>query len=91
MQPRGLIDSVDGLYWERGAVFDCTDRRWWARPLHNLFEFPDGEVLYLDFRRWKRASAMPCDFGYEDDPERFSISPSRITAEPSVDRLAPIS
>jgi hypothetical protein len=91
MQPRGLLESVDGLYWERGAVFDSTDKAWWGRPAHNLFEFPDevpGEVLYLDFRRWKRERPLTCDFGYEDDPQRFSVSPSGITAEPAVDRRA---
>ena len=32
MQPRGVLDSVDEWYWERGAVFDCTDKSWWDRP-----------------------------------------------------------
>jgi hypothetical protein len=84
MQPRGLADSLDGLYWERGRVFDCTDRSWWSRPV-NLFEFPDdGEVLYLDFRRWKRAGPLSCDFGYSDDPQRFAVTPSGISAERTV-------
>ena len=45
------------------------------------------EVLYVDFRRWKRASALPCDFGYEDDPRRFYISHTHISTEP--DRRSP--
>ena len=82
MQPRGLVDSVDEFSWERGAVFDRTDKAWWKRPAVNLYEFPDdGEVLYLDFRRWKREGPLSCDFGYEDDPQRFTISPSGISAE----------
>jgi hypothetical protein len=84
MQPRGLVDSVDEFLWERGAVLDHTDKAWWSRPAANVFEFPDdgsGEVLYLDFRRWKRAGVLSCDFGYEDDPQRFSVSPSGISAE----------
>ena len=92
MQPRGLLDSVDELYWERGAVFDCTDRRGGtgrAQPVRVSGRGP--EVLYLDFRRWKRASALPCDFGYEDDPRASTISPSGITTEPTVERpVAPI-
>ena len=32
MQPRGVRDWVDGWYWERGAVFDCTDRSGGAGP-----------------------------------------------------------
>jgi Family of unknown function (DUF6625) len=84
MQPRGLPDSIEGLYWEAGGVFDSTDKAWWARPAANLFEFPNdepGEVLYLDFRRWKRERPLPCDFGYEDDPQRFYLSPSAISIE----------
>jgi hypothetical protein len=89
MQPRGVRDSVDEWYWERGAVFDCTDKSWWGRPAHNLFEYPDevpGEVLYVDLRRWKRASPLPCDFGYDDDPRRFYLSHTHISTEGTVER-----
>jgi hypothetical protein len=89
MQPRGVRDSVDEWYWERGAVFDCTDKSWWGRPAHNLFEYPDevpGEVLYVDLRRWKRASPLPCDFGYDDDPRRFYLSHTHISTERTVER-----
>jgi hypothetical protein len=84
MQPSGLRDAVDEWYWERGAVYDCTDKSWWGRPAHNLFAYPDGvpgEVLYVDFRRWKRAGDLACDFGYDDDPERFYLSPTHISTE----------
>ena len=43
-------------------------------------------MLYVDLRRWKRASALPCDFGYEDDPRRFYLSPTHISTERTVER-----
>jgi hypothetical protein len=83
MHPRQLPELVNEWYWERGAVFDCTDRGYWGRKREELFDYSDemfGEVAYLDFRRWKK-SLMTCDFGYQDDPERFYISYSHISAE----------
>jgi hypothetical protein len=89
MQPHVLIDSVE-WYWDRGAVFDCTDKWYWNRADDELFDYPDevpGEVLYMDFRQWKKTSAVPCDFGYADDPPSFRIAHTGISAAwPAVQR-----
>jgi hypothetical protein len=91
MQPRGLLESVEGLYWERGAVFDSTDKAWWGRPAHNLFEFPDevpGEVLYLDFRRWKRSARSRATSATRTIRSASPSRPRGSPAEPAVDRRA---
>jgi hypothetical protein len=80
LHPKSLIDSSE-LFWESGALFDCTGERWWRRKDGAT---PDGgphEVLYVHFITWKR-TGMPCDFGYEDDPSKFLIAKSGIRRSP---------
>ena len=84
MQPRGLVDSVDGLYWERGAVFDGTDRRLVGPPAPQPVRVSGRRGAVPGLQTLEAGGAMPCDFGYEDDPQRFSVSPSGIRAEPSL-------
>jgi len=92
MQPLKLPHSVE-WYWERGAVFDCTDKWYWERSEDEMFDYSNevpGEVLYLDLRQWKRdrGGDIPCGFGYDDDPASFhitygGITPGRATIEAS--------
>ena len=76
------LDPSAVWYWERGALFDCTDKWYWGRAEDELFDYPDevpGEVMYLDLRQWKRDSTVTCDFGYDDDPGSFHITYTGIS------------
>ena len=86
MQPHVLIDSVECGTGTAAPCSTAPTSGTGTGPKDELFDYSDevpGEVLYMDFRQWKKTSAVPCDFGYVDHPQRFSISPSGITAEPS--------
>jgi len=78
-----VLDPSVKWYWERGALFDCTDKWYWGLAEDELFDYPDevpGEVMYLDFRQWKRDTTVTCDFGYDDDQDSFHTSYAGMTA-----------
>jgi hypothetical protein len=66
--PSKLPKYVNKYLWKNGKLFEYTT----GSP---------QEILYLHFMTWKKTMTT-CEFGYDDDPEKFYISYSHVSLQP---------